>query len=90
MNHLLLNYTPRKVKNLTKEQLLAEDVWNFLGKPKKGYGSFPSLMSIIKKYGTQWVYECFNETRQADCDDRGKLFMWKIGQAKIQFPPAKH
>lgn len=67
-------------KGQTKEQVLADEIWNYYGKKIK----FSALMSIIKSYGDQWVYECYNDLRQQG-NYALPLFLWKIKQAKVQW-----
>lgn len=65
----------------TKEQALAEEIFNHFGKKIR----YPMLMGIIKTQGEQAVRELFNETIKGEAKNPLALFMWKIGKNKTRF-----
>lgn len=70
-----------KTKIHSDAQFLADQIWEWSGKRL----SFPLLMKMIKTKGRQFVFECWNEIRRENPKDKVKLFMWKIGQVKINW-----
>lgn len=62
----------------TKEQLLADDIWNYFYKKLP----FPRIMRMIKEKGDQAIYEVWNEVKQSDCKDPLALFIWKTKKNK--------
>ncbi len=77
----LKDYKLKKPKIHTKEQSLADEIYSYFGKKL----SFGFIMNKILTKGYQFVYEAWNEIRQTNPKNRVSLFLWKIGQTKINF-----
>ena len=71
----------KKTKIYTKEQELADQIYSYFGKQLK----FGLIMNFIKQKGFQFMYEVYNEIKHSNPKNREALFMWKVGQVKINF-----
>ena len=68
----------------SRNEWVAEQVWNYFGKQKKGSRlSYPAILGMIRNKGTEVVYQIWNDLRQSDPRNRESLFLWRIGQAKV-------
>lgn len=76
-----LNFQLKKTKNLTREQELADRVYQTFHKQIK----FPQIMSLISNYGYEWVQRCLLETDYSIAKNPPALFMFKIREAKVVF-----
>ncbi len=69
---------------MTKEQSLAEEIWRHFGKEL----SYSRLMTLITRYGWQWVFECYQHVLKAEkCKNPIALFLWRVKQAKVELKP---
>ena len=75
------DYRPKKTRVFTKEQSLASDIYSYFGKKLK----FGFIMNKIKTKGYQFIFEVWNEIKKSNPKNRESLFMWKIGNTKINF-----
>ena len=71
----------KKPKIFTKDMELADQIYSYFNKGLK----FSLLMGLIKTKGYQFIYECFNETRQAKFPHKLELFLSLVGKTKIQW-----
>ncbi len=76
-----IKFKLKKTRIHTKAQELSDQIYSYFNKELR----FPMIMKFIKTKGYSFTYETFNEVRQSDCQDKKKLFLWKIGQTKINF-----
>jgi len=60
--------------------LLAQEIYEWSGKKL----SFSMLMRLIKLKGEQFTREVWADVKQSDAKDPYKLFMWKLGQTKVE------
>lgn len=70
-----------KKRKMTKEQELADQIYTYFGKELK----FGFIIRVIKMKGYQFIFECWNDVKQSNPKNAVSLFMWKIGQVKINF-----
>ena len=81
MEKISKNYKIRKSRIFTKEQDLANQIYDYFNKELK----FGFIMNKIKTKGYQFIYEIWNEVKQSNPKKAISLFMWKIGNTKINF-----
>lgn len=73
---------PEGRKGRTKEQSLAAELWRHFDKTI----SFAVAMSLIKRYGYQWIFECYQSVLKVEHPSNPvALFFWKVKQAKVEF-----
>jgi len=77
----LSNYKINKSRVYTKEQELADQIYFYFGKKIK----FPMIMRFIKTKGYQAIYEIWQEVKNSNPLNRESLFLWKVGQSKINY-----
>lgn len=77
-DYLLKFKKPSKV--YSSSGLLAKEISEWSNKELK----FPMLLRLIKLKGEQFIRETWNEVKQDNSKEPYKLFMWKIGQIKIE------
>lgn len=75
-SYFLKKSAAEKKRCFTKEQVLADEIWNYFGKKLP----FARIMKIIKTNGHQKVYESWNEVRQSDFQNPLSLFIWKTSK----------
>jgi len=78
---LLKELKIKKSRVFTREQELADQIYFYFGKKI----NFPLIIKSIKNKGYQAIFEAWQEVKKADCQDKIKLFMWKLGQNKVIF-----
>ncbi len=81
MEKISKDYKLKKSKKITREQELADQIYFYFGKQLK----FGLIINKIKTKGYQFIYEAWNEIKQSNPKNKLALFMWKIGQTKINF-----
>lgn len=69
------------IKNFSKEQALAEDIYLYFGKKLP----FGRIMKMIKMKGYQAIYEFFEEIKRSNPKDRLSLFIYKVKNNKVVF-----
>lgn len=77
----LKDFRLKKTRIFTKEQALADEIYSYFNKKLR----FGMIMKFIKTKGYQFSYEMWNEIKQSNPINRESLFMWKIGNTKIQY-----
>lgn len=85
----LKNYLGNKIEQAkgkpkqTREQSLADEIWNFFGKPKRGEPmSFPMIMGFIRNRTFYYVNDTFREIVKSDCENPMTLFLSKMRKPK--------
>ena len=78
-NYLNKFALPRK--NLTEEQFLAGEVYEYFGKELM----FPRIMAIIRDKGKGFVREVFEEIRKGDPRNRLSLFVWRCKNCQVKW-----
>lgn len=63
-----------KTKIFTRDQALAEEIWNWAGKRIP----FGQLMSVITRKGNQKVSEIWSGVKQDKVDDPISIFLWRL------------
>lgn len=71
----------KKPKVFSREMDLADQIYEYFKKELE----FPLLMKLIKTKGYQFIYECFNETRQSNFPHKLELFLSTVGKTKIRW-----
>ena len=71
----------RKPKVFNKEMDLADQIYEYFKKKL----DFPLIMKLIKTKGYQFIYECFNESRQSKFPHKLELFLSLVGKTKIKW-----
>ncbi|MBI5022807.1 MAG: hypothetical protein HZC05_01405 [Candidatus Magasanikbacteria bacterium] len=74
IGQILKSKLPEKNKNIHSEiHYLADEISTFFGER----GRFGMYLGAIKRIGVQEAKRIFSEVKQADCDNKIKLFFWK-------------
>lgn len=65
---------PEKNKNIHSEiHYLTDEISTYFGERSR----FGMYLGAIKRIGVQEAKQIFSEVKQADCDNKIKLFFWK-------------
>lgn len=74
IRQIIKSKLPEKNKNIHSEiHYLADEISTYFGERSR----FGMYLGAIKRIGIQEAKQIFSEVKQADCDNKIKLFFWK-------------